>query len=366
MRVEKFLSMPLFDRKIDGKSWMTIITIREYLSMVDMDNNPYQRNKLGIKSYKKLIEDLLNDTVIPPISVVFDGRALDLSEDLNATKKFIILDGLQRTNCMIHCKNLLEENESSGCIKTVDEFLEKKIYVEIWEKLNLQTILYKMLVLNTGQQKMDYSHQLDILNESVRYELEANGINVITRKEIKEGRPKTDCFQLSDVTEGLVSFIHTLPMSGKKDAAEFLFERFNVGLNSGEDTSILALISDKKTYKYLIWTLSDFNNLLNDCYGDENPLMKYNVFLISFLASLGYSLKKNSLNLEAKINILVKKFEGNPDPLRLSLFEQYYNKFRTGIGEKRRKFVYEVFRDYFISNEYKTELEWDEVYERYF
>lgn len=368
MKVENYLSTPLQDKKIQGKSWMTIMTIRDYIDMTDLDNNPYQRNKLGIKPYSKLIEDLLNDTVIPPISVVYDGDVLDLQSELDGKNKFIILDGLQRTNCLLHCISLLNASKSTGIIKNTNEFLDKKIYVEIWEKLNLQTILYKMLVLNTGQRKMDYSHQLDILNKSIKTELEKNGIEVITAKEIKEeGRRKKECFQLADITEGLVSFINRVPISGKKDAAEFLFERFNIGLNSGEEnSSTLSIISDNDTYKYLIWTLKDFNYLLNNKYKENNPLLKYNVFLISFLASLGFSLNKNKENLYKKIRILINKLETENDPLKLTLFEEYYSSFKTGIGEKRRKFVYEVFKDFFISKEYQNELAWDEVYERYF
>ena len=367
MKVENFLSTSLTDKKIQGVSWMVVITIEQYLSMIDLENNPYQRNKLGVKPYKKLIEDLLNDTVIPPISVVYDEENIDLNSDLDTNKKFIILDGLQRTNCLLHCIELLKKNESTGTIKDVNEFYKKKIYLEIWERLNLQTILYKMLVLNTGQKKMDYSHQLDILNESVKKELKENGINLITVKEIKEGLPKKGLFHLADVTEGLVSFINTVPISGKKDAAEFLFETFNVGLNSGEENNTtLSAISDKDTYTYLIWTLKEFNQLLNDCYGDNNPLIKYNVFLISFLASLGYALKRDKENLAKKVQVLVNKCKSESDPLKLGFFQEYYNSFKTGIGEKRRKFVYEVFKDFFISKEYENELNWVEVYERYF
>lgn len=369
MKVTNYIKEPLIDKKINGKSWMAVMTIDDYLRMVDLDNNPYQRTKLGIKPYTKLIEDLLDGTLIPPISVVYNESDLDLDKELDETKKFIILDGLQRTNCIIYCKNLIEQGKSTGSINNIQDFLSKLVYVEIWEKLGLKEILYKMVVLNTGQKKMDYSHQLEILNESVRYELESKGINIITNKEIKEGMPKKDSFELSDITEGLVSFINGVPISGKKDAAEFLFERLNIGLNSGEKSNtMLELVYNDKTYFYLVWTLKDFNSLLNLSYGcEENPFKKYNTFMISFLASLGYALKKNPQNLETKIKILENKLRHNyEDPLNLQILEGYYNKFKSGIGEKRRKFVFEAFKDFFLSKDYVDEIEWSATYERFF
>lgn len=355
----------LNDQKISGKSLMTIMTIGDYLEMTDTENNPYQRNKLGVKQYTKLVADLLDDTVMPPISVVYCGTKEEILNGLDENKKFIILDGLQRTNCIMHCIERLRRNEG-GRITTEQEFLKKKIYVEIWEELDLKTILYKMVVLNTGQKKMDYAHQLDILNNSLKIELQKQDIQVITAKEKKDGHQSKDCFSLADITEGLVSYINGTPISGKKNAAEFLFERLNVGINTGEDSNILELIYSEETYDNLIWVLKDFNKLLDQKYDVNNPLKKYNVFLISFLASIGFAYKKNADNFSLKKRELEKLCKTGDDPLRLKAFTEYYNKFKTGIGEKRRKFVYEVFRDYFISKSDLNTLEWEDIYDRYF
>lgn len=365
IEVYEYMKEPIQDNKIGGKSLLTIMTIENYLAMTDTENNPYQRNILGIKQYSKLVEDLLDDTVMPPISVVYKGKQEEIIQGLDEHKKFIILDGLQRTNCIMHCKNILE-TKHDRIIKSVEEFLQKKIYVEIWEELDLKTILYKMVVLNTGQKKMDYAHQLDILNNSLKNELTENGINVVTVKEKKEGVPSKDAFELADITEGLVSYINGIPISGKKNAAEFLFERLNVGINTGEDTDILDLIYNDSTYQNLIWTLKDLAKVLQEKYGVDNPFMKYNIFLSSFLASLGNAYKKNPANLELKKKELEYLCNSEEDPFSMALFSEYYTKFKTGIGEKRRKFIFEAFRDFFISKSELNRLEWDAIYERYF
>ena len=91
IEVYEYMKEPIQDNKIGGKSLLTIMTIENYLAMTDTENNPYQRNILGIKQYSKLVEDLLDDTVMPPISVVYKGKQEEIIQGLDEHKKFIIL-----------------------------------------------------------------------------------------------------------------------------------------------------------------------------------------------------------------------------------------------------------------------------------
>lgn len=180
VKVEEYFDTPLYDNKIKGVSWLVKMTIGRYLEMVGMTANPYQRTLQSLSFYRKLIEDLLDDTTMPPISVVYPERNINFKIGLQSDKKFIILDGLQRTNCILACLQIIESEKSKGKIQTVEDFKSKLVYVEIWEKLDLQNILYKMVVLNTGQKKMDYGHQLDILSDSLKIMLSEAEILFIT------------------------------------------------------------------------------------------------------------------------------------------------------------------------------------------
>ena len=360
--VHSYFTTPINDRKINCNSWMVQMSVGDYLSMVDFESNIYQRNLQNLSFYKKLIEDLLNDTTMPPISVVYPSDKLDLETGLLPSNAFIILDGLQRTNCLLECRELISKGKSKGSIQSLDEFNKKIIYIEIWENLDLPQILYKMVVLNTGQKKMDYAHQVDILSGSIQKKLEKMGIPFYTVKDKNNGKYDPNTFPLSTITQGVVSFINGAPIPNKKNAAEFLFERFNLDIEDNQNG--LALITDDQTYKYIYWVLNDFNNLLNAKYEENNPLKKYDVFLISLLASIGYCLKKNPKMLFKKISLLEMRFERNSDPLNLNLFTQRYSEFKTSIGDKRRRFIYDTFRDYFLSPEYYDELEWETVYGR--
>jgi len=364
IKIQRSFNSPIIDEKIQGKSWLVQMEIKDYLSMVSLEQNPFQRSLLSFKFYRKLINDILEDTIIPPISVVYPESDVDLNKGFDESKKFIILDGLQRTNCLLECKRLIEKKESNGKIRTLEKFNKKLLYVEIWESIDLKSILYKMVVLNTGQKKMDYSHQLDILNLSLYKKLLDEKVKAITKKEADKTRRDKDVFLLATICEGLVSFINKSPISGKKNAAEFLFERLNI---DSEETHELDVIFDEKTYEYLIWVVKDFNGLLLNEYGtDRNPLLRYDAFFVSFMASLGYCFQKNPDNLEKKMKILESHFGKNKDALKLKIFKQYYKSFKTGIGEKRRKFIFETFKDFFLQSEYADQIEWGTTYDRFF
>lgn len=350
----------LVDKKIGGTSKMYMVSIGDYLARVSMENNPFQRKKLSInKYYKKLVMDLLDDTVIPPISILFSGKYENLNNENE--EKFMIMDGLQRTNCLFHCVDILSKGNSDRKIKTLEEFRAKKIYIEVWTGLDLNSMLYKMVVLNTGQKKMDYSHQLEILNFSLYKKLESEDVKV-SKANVKS---TNDNFNLSTVVNGLVSFINGIPISSKKDAAEFLFENINTSFEAESTTDELGVVADESTYKTLIWVLKDLNNLVEIKYGEENPFKKYDVFLISFLASLGDVKRKYPEKCEKKIELLKEKLSSEEDPLNLKKFTVYYNKFKSGIGDKRRKFIYEAFRSYF-KIDHVEDIEWDETYETIF
>lgn len=219
-------------------------------------------------------------------------------------------------------------------------------------------MLYKMVVLNTGQKKMDYSHQLEILSITLYKQLKEEGVKVVRESSNTE-------FAISTVVNGLVSYINGIPISSKKDAATFLFESINASYESESNEDELGIIADKSTYQTLIWVLRDLNNLLDERYGEENPLLKFDVFLIALLASIGSIQRKSPEKFKIKKQQLLEKIKDTEDPLNLKEFNVFYNKFKSGIGDKRRKFIYEAFRNYF-SLEHIVDIEWDEVYESIF
>lgn len=364
IKVSQKFDEPLVDVKINGRSWMVKMNVEDYLTMVNIEGNKYQRNLQNLTFYRKLIEDLLNDTTMPPISVVYPEKDIDFTQGLRIVNKFIILDGLQRTNCLLECRRIIDNGKSTGKYKTIEEFNKKLIYVEIWEKLELPNILYKMVVLNTGQKKMDYEHQLDILSDSVKTKLNEMGVKYYVKNDKLKTIVKKGKFELSTVTAALVSYINRSPIPGKKNAAEFLFNRFDISVEANEAENALNLINDEETYFHLKWVLVDLNKMLNEKYGvDQNPINKYDVFLISLFASLGFCHSKKPELLKAKINLLEEMFKSHDDdPLRMNKFDVIYTSFTSGIGDKRRRFIFNSLKIFFLTPIVDDTFDWNEEY----
>lgn len=117
--------------------------------------------KTGLKIRGRLVNDLRNGAVIPPIVVgavcslaVINSmrRARSSGALISLLKKqsvdLSIIDGMQRTTAL----------QEAG----LDES-EEPIRVELWVSQKVESLIYRMLVLNTGQVPWDLKRQLDTL-----------------------------------------------------------------------------------------------------------------------------------------------------------------------------------------------------------
>ncbi|WP_407315992.1 hypothetical protein [Pseudomonas sp. nanlin1] len=156
----------------DGRSecWSIMVTVnsRSYLDLVEASydkdggldgQRPAIKSKSGLKIRNRLVRDISQGAVIPPvvIGVVCSPEdydflsVLDDSDTLISTIKdksldVSIIDGMQRTTALKEAK--------------VDDAL---VRVEIWLSHKVDSLIYRMLVLNTGQVPWDLKRQLDVL-----------------------------------------------------------------------------------------------------------------------------------------------------------------------------------------------------------
>lgn len=374
IKIENYIEHPIFDHLVKKNLYYIQITVENYLKMVNLDDNPLQRNVLDYDLYKKLIRDILYGASFPPISVVTNTDVL-LEKGFNDDTRLSILDGLQRTNCLFVCKsvldgevNLVNTDREKYLYKNTEEFLKKIITIELWEKLDLRSILYKMIVLNTGQRKMDNRHQLDILIGSLKEFLQKNEINFIEIKEKNDGEIPfkdleiTNTFPLYTIAEGIVAYINKYPQFTQNSATEFLFEKLDIQPDSYEEG--IRIIEDEDTYIDLAWVLKDLSLVLVKKY-NYNIFIKYPLFLSSFFAAMGFTkaeFDKNQLNSKKKLLIELINQEDISDPLNIDAYNNYYNQFKSGIGTKRRKLVYTAFKNYF-SSPIINKIDWKQAYQ---
>ncbi|MEQ9235257.1 hypothetical protein [Coleofasciculus sp. E2-BRE-01] len=210
----------LKDERVNCYSVMTQLTINEYLDIIERiyesgGGIEGQRDPLktstAIRIRKRMIEDLQAGTVLPPIvlGVVVSEDIfyrLDNIEDKdfwkiidNTSRKSIsIIDGMQRTTALKEALKNSNEEQSLA---------DKKIRIEYWIASNTNSLIYRMLVLNTGQVPWNLRRQLEIIFRSMIQEIQEKvpSIEILQINESKR-RARPGQFQADQVIELFLVF----------------------------------------------------------------------------------------------------------------------------------------------------------------
>ncbi len=170
----------IFDKRSKCYSIVCDVTLDWYLDLVE---TPYesggniegQREALSTKAGRRIRSQMVDDFkaggVLPAVVVgletsgikfvegntpkIFDLLANFPSEDIS------ILDGMQRTTAM---KEAMESTEEA-------DFKNRIIRVEFWVAEKIHALLYRMLVLNTGQVPWSLRRQIEVVFSSLKKDL---------------------------------------------------------------------------------------------------------------------------------------------------------------------------------------------------
>ncbi|WP_323150729.1 hypothetical protein [Pseudomonas glycinae] len=181
-----FPLITLEDKNSDCISIMGTMTLSKYLALIEAaysDQGGLKgqrapiRTKTGLKIRSRLVEDLKKGAVIPPIVVGAVSKpavlrrlkklktSSELIAELVASKVDLsIIDGMQRTTA------LLEAKEEGG--------IEPMVRVEIWLARKVESLIYRMLVLNTGQVPWDLKRQLETLYRPIVAKISSDVRNI--------------------------------------------------------------------------------------------------------------------------------------------------------------------------------------------
>lgn len=379
------------DEKIQACTIGIKIKINKYLTLVEdyLNNLDIQRGKMIARKkdvYKRLIEDLKQGTVIPPISLAISQESKllekisqkslermnlkDIEEILNAELSpgdLNILDGLQRTYCFFNVKDDLQKESANE----LDKFFNSKIRAEIWVNISTNALLYKILVLNTGQVKMSLRHQIEILHMPLKEDIK-NIAKIKHKKEIrfstyKEQKPAKGLYnyKFANVVEAFTSF----------SIGEYNIDKTSMVIEELNKMDILNELDRTRFDQKNIETIVEFLILLDEvlCKYYEKPLkseedevilfssrdelMNSSPFLSGFFAALGRNNKENKKDriehLKNYLNTLntTTAEEIQNDPLELALMSKILIEKKERAkkwGEEQRRFFFSAFREFML------------------
>lgn len=341
-------------------------------------NLAIQRNIIGgTKTYRTLRADLKRGCILPPIVLALDkqiltkkimdrgsvtpGELLSLEKKLSDTMgscEVYIIDGLQRTNAMRTAAKEVEAEAEAGeddsDQKILEEYLERKIRLEIWVGISFGAIAYRMLLLNAGQKPMSIKHQVEILSFKLRDDLASiNGIDIFTSKE-KRRRRQPGQFHLSVLAQSFQAWIQRQPNIDMTNTvmeellAESAIETLGAALSTRESDD---------AFKDLVRWIVDTDQKLGvdhlDFFGNDTVMLGLSAAVGEFGAD--DEMKPDML---AALDILTKRIDKEgPSAIGMELF----NKLRRGIDSKKfnvgtatREMVSKAFEQFFYSAGRKT------------
>jgi hypothetical protein len=178
MKLEK--TSILKDERTDCYSIMSEMSISDYLNLIqdiykDKGGIKGQREPLksssAMRIRKQMVKDIKANTILPPIVLglvvknedfqhVNDISLENLTELINNVESgnLTIIDGMQRTTA-------LNEAIEDGASKDI------KVRIEFWIARKLNSLIYRMLVLNTGQVPWNLRRQIETVFSSMINEM---------------------------------------------------------------------------------------------------------------------------------------------------------------------------------------------------
>jgi hypothetical protein len=339
------------------------ILMNDYLNLVghDFDKFEIQRKRVDPKKYTRLKEDVKKGALLPGITLAIDHlkvqdfiqdvnekKSDNLVELLNNSKDIYILDGLQRSYII---KDLNDEKIVFNA--------EQKILLEIWFEKEITHLIYRLIVLNSGQRPMSMRHQVELLFNTLKTDIEKEipGLEIFLERDgmIRSHARK---FPFDRIVNAYYSFITKSPEIERDNLVVKKMNEDDI-LSSKEDVlndsyslfvKYLAFYCDLDFEFYRVYgghaTLNSFKNWL----AEENTIK-------SFFAAAGkYSVdEKKILRLDNALKKLITDFKNansTNDPLSLEEFKLIkggIDSKKVNVGNGTRKLIMDGFREFFMN-----------------
>lgn len=194
----------LQDRRIGCLSIMTSMPVGDFIDLVEpayetqgglKGQRPALKTKTALTIRKRLVADLRDGAVVPPIvigiqcldsgkigkfeSVSSNGELVSLVASL-PSESISIIDGMQRTTAFLEAG-----------VDNFEFFRESIQRFEFWISDNIGSLIYRMLVLNTGQVPWEIARQLETVYSQFLQRLKGEldrGIEIFQRDDERRRR----------------------------------------------------------------------------------------------------------------------------------------------------------------------------------
>jgi len=284
------------DERIQCYSIMISMNTTEYLNIIEeaYENNggiEGQRIPLKNRSAQRIRETMREDikagTVLPPIvigctmekidiidNIYNNGTLLENDEiilDILKTNEISIIDGMQRTTAL---KEIADKDSS----------FKSKLRIELWVTNKANNLIYRMLVLNTGQISWTLKKQLEVVFSHIKREIEEKIPNLELIESNDGGKSnKPQKYQVSHLVELYLNFstrkcdVKLSEKVAEEFAKQDVIEKSYNQLHLDYFISIIKKLVDLDTI------FSNQNGIEKRIFGDQNARAGFVVSIASYI-----------------------------------------------------------------------------------
>lgn len=370
----------LRDERSTCLSVTIVTTVKSYLDFIDetykdrggLENQRLPlKTKTAIKIRNRMVEDLLHGAVLPPIvigivptdeaqmkkletlSEAGDIQAIS-SELINVPPaKIAVIDGMQRTTALGDALN-----QSSAKIK------DKPVRLELWIGKNTNSLIYRMLVLNTGQVPWDIKRQMETIYTFLLAEIQQRVPNISVFKiEDRNRRTTGGQYQSSIIIESYFAFTSRKPNIDIKERVAEDFARIDATESAAEDENLNRFIEVLRLLAGLDTAFSKFSSPTNseERFNEGKDIFKVRAAIIGFVSAAavkifgepGFDLPhqvhaQNFTELKDSISVLIDKVNQMPpnqagEFLQLEILGQRLLGKTGGVGDFERQVFHMAF-----------------------
>lgn len=339
------------------------ILAKDYIELVgkEFDKFEIQRKRVEPKKYSRLKSDFKNGALLPGITLAIEFSKVDKYLELIEGNKFdeitsmliskeeiYILDGLQRTYII---NDIIDEGGK------INE--EQKLLLEIWFEKEINHLIYRLIVLNSGQKPMSMRHQVELLFMTLKNSLtkDIDGLELYLEKDGQiRSRPKK--FAFDRIVNAYYSFLTKSP---ETDRDNLVVKKLNEDdILSSTETELNDNYTSFKKYLNKYCELdselfrvyngsSELSNFKN-WFSEENTMKAFFAAVSKFKID-----EKREARMDSALDKLLKSLKGETAHNDIIDFKQF-NDIKSGIDSKKsnvgvalRKTIMDGFREFFMN-----------------
>jgi hypothetical protein len=364
----------MIDSRSECKSVLTVMDLEEYKKLafyaynnsgnIDGQRSVIKRSSTAAKIRKRMTDDFKREAIFPQVVLGILCSTSDMKimkketfheilKNINE-KEVSIIDGMQR---------------SSIYFENYDENRKREIRVEFWCSDASIKLLYRMLVLNTGQVPWNTRRQLEVIFDGISNKISEQikdidpfldiQLNILTIDEIK--RRKAGMFKKSSLIEMYLGFNTRKVNVDVNDELADEFQRFDMMEAVDDVTNFEMFVNSFRNLCKLDFAMADASETIDGKqFSSGQDLFRSDPVCLGFMVSCAEYImgksgversddeKRKRLNeINKKVEKIIQCIEKKPESyLSLEVLNEIVEKLpRTRIGDSLRHLFKNAFTE---------------------